>query len=116
MDHCLTYNTLEGDERSGDGCGEAAATLFCQHQGYKLSTKTSAMYYAKQATFVMGMGEANPESDGMGLGQHTFFSSISCKDKLSDHDGLVVEARKNLAMMATSTTKFVVTASKIIEE
>lgn len=86
IDYCLHYEFVNyGPDNSlvakhGHDCGEPAASEFCARQGYKRGSENfTAIYYSRNATYVLGDDTINPMDINMGKGEHTFFDKIICR-------------------------------------
>jgi hypothetical protein len=88
IDYCLHYELVHyGPDNSliakhGHDCGKPAADEFCVRQGYKEGSEWfSAMYYSRNATYVLGDEAVNPTDMNMGKGEHTYIDRLTCKEK-----------------------------------
>lgn len=88
IDYCLHYELVHyGPDNSliakhGHDCGQPAADEFCVRQGYKEGAEFfSAMYYSRNATYVLGDEAVNPTDTNMGKGEHTYIDKLTCKEK-----------------------------------
>lgn len=88
IDYCLHYELVHyGSDNSliakhGHDCGKPVADEFCVRQGYKEGSEWfSAMYYSRNATYVLGDEAVNPTDMNMGKGEHTYIDRLTCKEK-----------------------------------
>ena len=72
---------LNQPEQIGYGCGKEAADKFCQLHGYQEASNYDVVYYSHESTYLVGQDIVRDPDESLGLGRHTFFNFINCKNK-----------------------------------